>query len=105
MSVAFILLGWTTFGPVRSLLLIAVFGFLAWRIRRNMIIASGSLIVILISSGSLFRNSWENASRPLAALGASIFIFASVELVMAISRMFSGTGKKPLRIPRRRARQ
>jgi ABC-type proline/glycine betaine transport system permease subunit len=105
MSVAFILLGWTTFGPVRSLLLIVVFGFMAWRIRRNMIIVFGSLIVILVSSGSLFRNSWENASRPLAALGASIFIFALIGLVIAISRTFSGAGKKSVRGPRPARRQ
>ena len=100
MRAAFIFAGLTTFGIGQILFLIVIFAFLAWRIRRNMVIVLGSITVILVSSGFLFMDSWERANSPLAALAVFVFIVAFVVLAMAIRRLISGMGTRPKRSAR-----
>jgi hypothetical protein len=85
------------------LLLIIVCALLAWRFRRNVVIAGSSLIVILAQSGFLFMDSREHAHSLLAIVGAVVFIAALVVLGITLMRLISGMGIKPVRIPKRRA--
>ena len=100
MRAALIFASLTPLGIRRILFVIVIFALFAWRIRRNMVIVLSSLTVILVSSGFLFMDSWGHANWPLAALGAIVFIVALVVLGIAIHKLLSGIGKKPMRSPR-----
>jgi hypothetical protein len=97
MSGDLIFAGLTTLGTGLIFLLIVIFAFVAWRIRRNMVIVLGSITVILVSSGFVVMDSWEHANSPLAASGAVVFSAALMVLGMAIRRLLSGMGTKPKR--------
>jgi hypothetical protein len=87
----------TTLGMSRIVILIVIFAFFAWRNRRNMVIALGSLAVILVSSGFLFMDSWDLANLPFAALGAVGFIAALVAIGIIIRKLVSGVGIRSIR--------
>ena len=82
------------------LLLVVIFAFLAWRIRRNFVIRLASLASILVCGGFLFMDSWEHAHSALAALGAVVFILALVALGIAIRTLLNGMGTKAIRNPK-----
>jgi hypothetical protein len=100
MKSGLLLAGLTTLGIGRIVLLIVFFAFFAWRNRRNMVIALGSLAVILVSSGILFKDSLDRANLPLAALGALVFISALVLVGSMVRKLLSGAGMRPTRRPR-----
>jgi len=74
MSAALNLARLTAFESGYFVLLVVVVGFLAWRIRKNAIIVFSSLTVILVSSGFLLRDSWENDGWASGVLGALICV-------------------------------
>jgi hypothetical protein len=100
MTAAFFFAGLTTFGIGQILLVIAIFAFLAWRVRRNMVIVLGALSVILVCSGFLTIDSWERADSFLTAVGTVVFAVALVVLGVTIYRLLGGIGKRPARSPR-----
>src|SRR6266851_8272012 len=85
----------TRLGIGRLVILIVIFAFFAWRNRRNVVIALGSLAVILVSSGFLLMDSWDYAKLPLAALGAAGFIAGLVAVGVIIRKLLSGVGIRP----------
>jgi hypothetical protein len=97
MKSTFVFAGLTTLGMGRIFILIVIFAFFAWRNRRNMVIALGSLAVILVSSGLLFMGSRDLANLPFEALGAVGFIAASVVVGIIIRKLVSGLGMRPTR--------